>query len=357
MKPDWKRVLADAGAELDDDAEHVGHYGAPERELQVATTGNIFADLSHRGLIAVHGEDAGSFLQSQLTNDLAAVDAGSCPLAGHCSPKGRLLALFRIFRSGDAYYLSLPREQVEDAMARLRKFVLRARVTLEDVSESFVRLGIAGPGSDEELREALDAELPAAGRTAERDGLTVLHLPEEPSRFEVLGELVEPMARLWDRLNVRCAPVGSDAWELLTITAGIPTIYAGTMDRFVPQMVNLDLLGGIAFDKGCYPGQEVIARTRNLGRLKRRMYRGHAEADERPAPGTPVYAGTDASGQASGEVVAARPHPDGGFDLLAVLRLETGEPGSLQLGETDGPAVTLRELPYAVTIPDADESQ
>lgn len=357
MKPEWERVLVDAGAELDDEAEQVAHYGAPERELQVATTGNVFADLSHRGLIAVHGEDAGSFLQGQLTNDVAAVDAGSCPLAGYCSPKGRLLALFRIFRRGDAYYLSLPRDQVEDVMARLQKFVLRARVTLEDASESFIRLGVAGPGSADELSGALDTELPAAGQTAECDGLTVLHLPEEPFRVELVGEMVEPMARLFDRLNVRCAPVGADAWELLTVTAGIPAIYSGTVDRFVPQMVNLDLLGGIAFDKGCYPGQEVIARTRNLGRLKRRMYRGHIEADERPAPGTPVYAGGDASGQASGEVVAARPHPDGGFELLAVLRLEAAQSESLQLGDTDRPAITLRELPYAVTTPEAGETE
>ncbi|HYW03154.1 MAG TPA: folate-binding protein YgfZ [Gammaproteobacteria bacterium] len=344
MKPEWKQFLVDAGAELDDGA--VAHFGTPDRERQVATTGNVFADLSHLGVIGVHGEDAANFLQGQLTADLRDIDSGRATPAGHCDPKGRLLATLRVFRRDDRWALELPRDQVEFMLERLHKFVLRARVTLEDASDGIIRIGVSGPEAAAELEEILVGAVPAAPwMVAEREDASVIRLPGPHPRFEIAGERVEPMRRLWERLNVRCAPVGADAWQLLEIIAGLPTVYARTSGEFLPQMVNLDRIGGVSFRKGCYPGQEVVARVHSRGRVKRRMYRAHLEADATPAPGDPVLADGE---RTVGAVVDARPHPDSGSELLAVVEIDAASGTGLHLDAPGGRRLTLETLPYAV---------
>lgn len=344
MKPEWKQFLVDAGAELDDGA--VAHFGAPERERQVATTGVVFADLSHFGLVGVHGDDAAAFLQGQLTADLRGIDAGRATVAGYCDPKGRLLATLRIFRRDDRWALELPRDQVDALLERLHKFVLRARVTLEDASDSIIRIGVSGPGADDELEESLGRSVPAEPwMVASHDDASVIRLPGPQPRFEVAGERLEPMRRLWQRLNVRCAPVGSDAWQLLEIISGLPVVYARTSGLFLPQMVNLDRIGGVSFRKGCYPGQEVVARVRSRGRVKRRMYRAHLGSDSVPAPGDPIHAEGD---QAVGVVVEASPHPDSGCELLAVIEIDAASRGKLRLDGPRGPGLVLGALPYSV---------
>ncbi len=346
MIDEWKTFLEKAGAEFDGGC--VSSYGNPRRELSVALTGDIFADLSHYGLIAVHGAEAETFLQGQLTNDVSKLTPQRSQLSGMCNPKGRLLASFRVFRhgDGDGFYLSLPAEMLDDVLKRLRMYVLRARVTLEDASQTFVHLGVSGEQAAAALQASfgvLPAQVDAAGA---QDDSIVVRVPGGRPSYEVFVP-TERAKSQWDALNVRCAPVGAEAWRLLDIQAGIPSIYPQTREAFVPQMVNLQLIDGVSFKKGCYTGQEIVARMQYLGKLKRRMYRARVAAAEPPQPGDALFCAADPA-QSCGQLVSVASHPDGDYALLAVAQIAHAEdPGQpLRLGRADGPALTLEALPY-----------
>ena len=164
MKSDWKTFLADFGAEFE--GENVAHYGNPVHEREVALSGLVFADLGYQGVIGVHGADAGSFLQTQLSNDVSQLDDGSrSQLDAYCTPKGRMLGLMRVFRQGDSYYLRLPLDTLEAVLQRLRMYVLRAAVTLEDATDNFLRIGVSGAVAGKELQAVAGVEvLEGAGR-------------------------------------------------------------------------------------------------------------------------------------------------------------------------------------------------
>ncbi len=343
MIPDWKDFLEKAGAEFDD--RGVAHYGNLRRELSVALTGNVFADLSHYGLISAHGEDAAEFLLGQFTNDLREVDESHSQYSGYCNAKGRLLATFRVFRRGDSFYLSLPADMVESTLNRLRMFVLRSKVTLEDASDTFVHLGVSGDTAAADLEKVFGALPGKLHAVAQNEQGLIIRVPGVRPGYEVFTT-VEGATALWNTLNVHSAPVGADAWRLLDIEAGIPVIYPQTREAFVPQMVNLQLVDGVSFRKGCYPGQEIVARMQYLGKLKRRMYRARTDSAERPAPGDEVFPGK-AESQAVGKLVSAAPHPDGGYALLAVLQIPgAGSGETLHLGTPDGAPIELEHLPY-----------
>jgi folate-binding protein YgfZ len=343
MNPDWKPFLENAGAEFSNAC--VQHYGNLRRELSVAITGNVFADLSHYGLISVHGDDAQAFLQGQLTNDVSRVDEKHSQLSGYCNAKGRLLANFRLFQRGDSYYLCLPAEMVEGLIGKLRMFVLRSSVTLEEADGTFVHLGVSGSDTEEELRSFV-GEVPGRLHEVRQDERqAVIRVPGIHPSFEIFTD-VDRASELWTRLNVRSAAIGAEAWRLLDIEAGIPMIYPETREAFVPQMVNLQLVDGVSFKKGCYPGQEIVARMQYLGKLKRRMYRVRIDTEVQPLPGEDVYCAVDES-QSCGTLVSAAPHPDGGHAALAVLQIASAEGGAqLHLGGTDGPGIALESLPY-----------
>jgi folate-binding protein YgfZ len=343
MKIDWKAFLEEAGAEIEDD--RVVHFGNPVREQKVAVSGLVFADLSHLGVIAVHGADAESFLQSQLGNDVGQVDESSSQLNSYSTPKGRMLGLMRLFRQGDTWYLRLPKDTLEAVIQRLRMFVMRADVTLEDVSDNFVAIGASGEQAGEEIGSvtgAVPAEVDGVTHAAD---ITLLRVPGLQPRYEAFISSQEAAQRLWNSLNVRAAPVGESAWRLLEIYAGIPTIFAATSELFVAQMANLQLVNGVSFKKGCYPGQEIVARMQYLGTLKRRMYLGEIDTDQSIQPGDSLF-GSDNSEQAIGRIVDAQAHPDGGQVALAVLQIKSAESGDLHLGNAGGPAMVLKPLPY-----------
>ena len=343
MKIEWKTFLADAGAEFA--ADHVAHFGNPEQEREVALSGLVFSDLSHLGVIAVYGDDAEAFLQSQFSNDIRLVTGSSSQLSAYCTPKGRMLGLMRVFRLGETYYLRLPQDTIEAVLQRLRMYVLRADVTLEDASENFVRIGISGEAAADELGTVM-AKLPAEPDQIVHAGdISLLRVPGVRPRFEAYISSLENAGKLWDSLNVRGAPVGESAWRLLEILAGLPSIFAASSELFVPQMVNLQLVNGVSFKKGCYPGQEIVARMQYLGTLKRRMYLGRIDTDQPASPGDSLFTGTD-SEQAIGRVVDAQLHPDGGQALLAVLQIKIAEAGDMHLGSSTGPLMVLEDLPY-----------
>lgn len=348
MNPKWQEFMVERGAAVGPgDLVRL----ADQSTLQgTAGSGCVLFDLSHLGLIAVRGDDAESFLQGQLTNDIRELSAAHSQLTSHCSPKGRMLAIFRVMRLNDAIYLQLPLERLADSLKRLRLFVLRAQVTLEDASDDLVRIGIAGERAPGEL-EALGLRLPALeGDMAQSDGIGVLRLPGRTPRFELIGAVGSLMAT-WERLAARAAPGSADAWALDDIRAGLPTVYAETVDAFVPQMTNMQLIDGLSFTKGCYIGQEVVARMQYLGKLKRRMYVAEVETDAPPRVGDELHAPASTSEQASGRILDARPLGDGRYALLAVVEIEAAQSGEVRLGEK-GPALRLEPPPYGFA-PDA----
>jgi tRNA-modifying protein YgfZ len=337
MNPDWRAFLTARGARDGADA----HAPAPQAPADADCTRY---DLSHLGLIAVRGDDALTFLQGQLTNDVRAVSDTHSQLSSHCSPKGRMLALFRVLRLGDAIMLQLPRERVADTLKRLRLFVMRAKVTLVDESDGPIRIGIAGSGAVGALA-ALGLALPELDNAlAMTDEVTVLRLPAPVPRFELIGPF-ERLAPLWDALAPGSVMGDADAWALLDIRAGIPNVYNATVETFVPQMVNMQLIDGVSFNKGCYVGQEVVARMRYLGTLKRRMYLAEVESPTPPQPGDELHAAGSTSEQGAGRVVDARPLGAGRYALLVVAEIAAAEAGEVQFGSA-GPLLRCLPPPY-----------
>ena len=345
MKPEWQDFLKNAGAEIDDGT--VISFGNTEREQRIINTGLVVCDLSHLGLISVYGDDAATFLQGQLTNDIRNVSLHHIQLSAYCTPKGRMLANFRIFKREDTYYLHLTQELLESTLKRIRMFILMSKVTMENSSNALVRFGVSGPTAIEHLGEAI-SDLPAqVDDVTQTDGYTVIRLPGIHPRFEIYGEL-EPMKELWGKLDVHAAPVGAGPWEMLDIQAGIPTICGATSEAFVPQMANMQVINGVNFQKGCYSGQEVVARMQYLGKLKRRMYRIHIDTGDTVASGEQLYAAGSSSGQGTGNIVSAQPDPEGGYQALAVIDINDAENHPLQLIDENGPVIKLLGLPYSI---------
>ena len=342
MQGNWKAFLTQAGALFD--RERIESFGDPAWELRQALEGDILCDLSHLGLIRVGGEDAERFLQGQLTCDIRLIKEDSSRLGALCSPKGRMLATFRVFRREGDYYLRTRAEQVEPLLHKLRLYVLRSKVTLEDADPVLGRIGLAGRQSVLLLEEALGMVPLEPDRVLYHQGLTVIRLPGEPARFEIYGQY-PALENLWLALAPRSVPAGVEPWTLLEILAGVPAVHPETQEAFIPQMTNLQLLGGVSFRKGCYTGQEVVARTQHLGRLKRRMYRAHLDSGTLPRAGTPLHCPLAGESQDAGRIVEAARHPDGGFEVLAVVPMEYAREGTVYLGQ-DGPPLQFQPLPY-----------
>jgi folate-binding protein YgfZ len=345
MKQEWIEYLINSGAEFEDGI--LQHFGNPVRELRLARNGDILTDLSHTGLIAIRGDDAESFLQGQFTNDIRQVDNEHAQISGYCSPKGRLLANFLIFRRHDSYFLRLPKPLIESISKRLKMFVLMSKVVIEDASEGQIHIGYCGPNAEKELADLLGKVPVQDFDTLQSDDITIIRLPGINPRFEILGPL-DDIKKMWTALNVRGAPVGSEVWTWLTIQNGLPIISEATVDAFVPQMVNMHVINGVSFKKGCYTGQEIVARMQYLGKLKRRMYLAHIQSDKRPADGETLFAASSKSGQGTGKIVNVSAAPDGGFDVLAVIEINSVESDSIHLGDASGPELLIKELPYVV---------
>ncbi|MBC8022702.1 MAG: folate-binding protein YgfZ [Burkholderiales bacterium] len=282
---------------------------------------DLVADLSHNALLSVSGDDAAAFLHGQFTNDVQALAVGEAQWNGWCTPKGRLLATFLLLRRAEDFMMMLPTELAAPIAKRLTMFVLRSKVKIRDISDMYARRGIIGP-----------REEPGPMRVLEKEGTILVGL--EPGRVIALSApeaAVQPNA-------------SADAWELASIRAGVPVITAATQEAFVPQMANFDLVGGVSFKKGCYPGQEIVARMQYRGGLKRRMALAHIDGAERPAPGQSVYSGAFGD-QSAGTIVNAAPAPEGGFDALVVAQIESLGRGDLRWKSPDGPRLEIRSHP------------
>lgn len=344
MNETWKSFIKSQGAVLDGD--RVRHFGNAAQEHRAAAHGNILADLSDFALLRARGDDALNFLNGQLSNDVRQLDATHSQLASWCSPKGRMLAIFRLFRRGSDTLLQLPAAMQENILKRLRLFVMRAKVTLESMETELASIGLSGPDAEKILRDVAGFAPGGDNGCETRGEMTILSLPGPHPRFQITAPTAAVM-KLWENLKPKTLPAGPAVWAWLDIMAGIPSVYPETNEAFVPQMANLEVVGGVNFKKGCYPGQEIVARMQYLGKLKQRMYRAHVNDTNPPHPGEAIYA-PDFPGQSAGTVVDAQPAPDGGYDLLAVIQIGSVAHGQLHLGSENGPLLTIQSLPYVL---------
>jgi folate-binding protein YgfZ len=333
---------------MPNDTDPIDHRPDAAADSARALREPVLAPLPELGVMAVSGPDAVSFLQTQLTNDVAHLAPDALQLNGYCTAKGRLLASFHRWRHGEDVLLRLPRAILPAVMKRLSMFVLRAKVKIADASDQWTTAGLLGHGASEFLRLA-GVAVPAAPWTGTRMGdVRVDRVPGSdalPERFLLTSPAAAPPA--W---AASLPKVSSAAWWWSEIGAAVPTVFAATQEKFVPQMINFEVLGGVNFKKGCYPGQEVVARSQYLGKLKRRMQRAHADA-------TGVAVGADVfhSGEAQpvGTVVMAAAAPQGGTDLLFEVPIDRLAEGTLHATSSAGPALVLRALPYALFDPTA----
>lgn len=339
----WRDILTRAGAVFEND--RIQHFGNPAREREAAADGDVLVELSHLSVWRAQGEDAESFLQGQLSNDIRLVSDQRAQLSAYCNPKGRMLAIFLACRRGASYYLQLPASLAEPTFRRLRMFILRAKVQLDPADGELLRLGLSGPKT-ESLVTGLLGSFPADHYHVVQSGtVTAIRLPGPHPRVELLAPATDA-PELWQTLARAAQPAGAGVWSWLDIMAGVPVVLPGTVEEFVPQMANLELVNGVSFSKGCYPGQEIVARMHYLGRLKQRMFCLHLDdADTLPQPGTSIFS-PDLPGQGTGTVVDAAWSPRGGVDLLAVVHLSSAQHGELHLQDPSGARLVLQPLPY-----------
>lgn len=312
-----------------------------------AEAGCALTALTSLGLIKVQGEDARNFLQGQLTNDINDITPAQARLGAWCNPKGRMLALMLVFQHGDDLYLQLPRERIEAVLKRLHMFVMRSRVTLEDVSEEQPIIALWGSGISGLVEQLPDTDF----GTRQAGELAVIRFPGAQPRVQVIGEAAA-LTEYWKQAATSATLLNSRWWHLQNIQAGIPGIYDATAEAFIPQMVNLDLLQGISFSKGCYTGQEVVARMKYLGQLKRRMFLAHFSSEEPPKVGDSLFSPQSKSAQGAGRIVDAQPTPKGDWEALVVAEISAAESDDLHLGDAGGPKLDIQPPPYGLESPE-----
>ncbi len=304
-----------------------------------ADEGGVICPLPALGVLHVAGADAVDFLQNQLTQSVRDLGDTQTRLAAWCNAKGRTRALFRVLPSDTGLLLVTDNEVLEAVQPKLQMFVLRAQVALTRLSDSEGFLGFAGPAAEVLLTEIAGSLPTEPGELTRAGDLHIIALPHgERLRYLLLApaeQLAAIQARAEQALSVGNAPF----WRLLDIRAGLPEITLPIQESIIPTMLNLEPLNGISYEKGCYPGQEVVARMHYLGQLKRRMY--HAAIDAAP----PVVGESvkDANGGTAGTVLSAAATPEGGSELLAVLRIDAAEAGTLLVNDQP---LALLDLPY-----------
>jgi folate-binding protein YgfZ len=316
-------------------------------QIESLMTKSRYCELVHLGLVRFSGTEAHAFLHNQLTCDVGALASGSSTYGAYCTPKGRILATFLLWRVGEDFFMQLPTSLREPIQKQLSKYILRAKVKAADASSEWALLGIAGKDSEAVVRQAVGAVPGAVHDVTQTPEATVIKLPGE--RYGI-GATRDKAPAILASLAATAEKAGADYWDWLDIRAGIATILPATQEAFVPQMVNLDLIGGVSLTKGCYPGQEIVARMHYRGTLKQRMYLANVGGTDQPQPAEKLYS-PDFGEQACGTIVNAARSPEGGYDVLAVMQIASADKGDVRWKAPGGPVLKFMQLPYSVSVP------
>ena len=288
----------------------------------------------------MRGVDASKFLQGQLTCNLDYLSDAKATLGARCTQKGRMQSSFRILLEGDGRLLAMASELIEAQLADLKKYAVFSKSKLTDESAAWVRFGLQN--ADAALL-SLGLELPAETDSVVRNN-DLIAIRASANRAE-LWSRAEQATDIQSRLAAQLPEGTLNDWLLGQIQAGIGQVFGTTREEFIPQMLNLQAVGGVSFKKGCYTGQEIVARMQYLGKLKRRLYRLTLEGEALPEPGAALFSPVHAS--AVGNVVVAA-HAESGIELLAVLQADAAESGEIHLGSAEGTKLHLAKLPYTL---------
>ena len=314
---------------------------------------NFIADADALGLILVTGDDAQSFLQNQLSNDISFIDKTKSQISAYSTAKGRMLGIFRIIQIDNGYILITTKSLVSDLLNRLQMYVLSSQVSLADASDHFARFVIATNKKEATAITPLPDEINAV---LQNDSLISLQLNQtgDQQRYLFLCLSMAEASALWLKFSSHLRVANFESWRLSDIKAGIPSIYPETAEQFVLQMSNLDLLGGVSFKKGCYPGQEIIARMHYLGKLKRRLFLATLDTSQRPSPGDEICAQptTTAAPTAdgSGMVVDAITDDNGICYCLYIAQIKKANDNNLCL--LNQPKINFNPVGLPYSIPD-----
>jgi folate-binding protein YgfZ len=342
----WRQILS-ADAYFSTEDATLLHFGSPEQELRQAVNGSLVTPLPQFACIEAEGAEARAFLHAQFTNDVQNLPENTAQFSAWCTAKGRMLANFILHpypaAAGEKFRLLLATELVPTILKRLRMYVLRSKVALTDHTNVLGHLGLAGTDTPAVLG-ALGLSVPEENMrlTLMDNNVTLLTLPD--GRY-ILSAPWPALPELWQQLSARLPPVGVPVWQWLDVRAGLPWVGGATTEAFVPQMMDFEKMGGVSFKKGCYPGQEIIARSQYLGQIKRHLYR--VESKRPLASGEDLFSPTS-PGQSVGKVVTAAPTLVGACTALAVV-LENAAP-DLRQNDADGPKL------QATAVYKADES-
>lgn len=312
---------------------------------------NFICDVDEVGLILVTGEDATEFMQNQLSNDINLIDEAHFQLSSYSTPKGRMLAIFRVLRIANGYILLTTKSLVLPLLQRLQKYIVQSQVTLADASGHFARFAIQTDTAAVIEHPLLAQEV---GASFQNDSVFSLQLEPQAGqrRYLVLCLSADEARSLWSEFSAALQVAGYASWKLAEIKAGMPVIHPQTSEEFVLQMSNLNLLGGVSFKKGCFPGQEIVARMQYLGTLKRRMFLASLETLQLPAPGDEIVTRGKDIVDGSGKIVDAEFAGDGLCYCLYIARIEKAESGKLCLLTQPDTTFKNIDLPYS----DEDEA-
>ncbi len=339
LNKNWLIFLLSNGFAVSDDSP---------AHLKKRSTNNAtyLYDLSELGALFCDGEDANTFLQGQLSNDISLLsDKHPHQLSSYCTPKGRMLALFHVLKLEQGFALIAPHAVLDKVKSRLQMFVMRSKVTFTEEKDA-VLLGISTTNDTDKLI-ALCQQYNA--KSYPNTTLSITEEKQTARRFILTN--TEAASKLWPLLSKQCGLGDSYSWRALDINSGLPQLYAPLIEALIPQSLNLDLVNGVNFKKGCYPGQEIIARVKYRGKPKTRMVSAELSAEHAVQIGQSVF--IDGKAQSAGQVVNLVPgvHTASGNHLLQItLPINALSTGNVYLGEADGPALVRRPLAYLIAI-------
>ncbi|MDW3094922.1 MAG: hypothetical protein R8G33_04530 [Gammaproteobacteria bacterium] len=300
--------------------------------------------LNHLVCYKVTGEDATLFLQGQFSNDINSVSTSAGQISSYCTPKGRMLATLYIFKQDDSYILVTSKDIAEQVMKRLQMYVMRSKVVIGPMDEAILA-GVCGDKENKILDELNITAPDNHYQTSINDTTLCINIPGVSTRYIIIGD--QSLYTKLECLNSDDINIFSETyWQWLDILAGLPNITSNVQEAFVPQMANMELIEGVSFSKGCYPGQEVVARMHYLGKANRRMFRVEVENNEPVNIGDDIF--THGSDQPIGKFISVINEANNKYAGLVILRLEAAKMNQLAIGSSSGNSVNIKPLPYDV---------
>ncbi|BBP43467.1 YgfZ/GcvT domain-containing protein [Thiosulfativibrio zosterae] len=351
INPQWQTFLASQGAIFGDNFG-VDSFGHPDLERFLIKNGPVMTSQAHQGLLKLSGEDTFAFLQGQLSNDLKDVTVENAQLSAYCDPQGNVLAIFLIFKVGDDFFLSFDGSLKEIIQKRLTMFVMRSKVKITDESQNLIRIGFAGDFADLDVQRLLGTKLKNEYEVAQLDKeeakATLIKVPGPYHRYEIFAD-ASSAEFIWSKLRSNSEQTNQHDWQLLNIAAGIPSINLQTQGKLVAQFLNLDKLSGINFKKGCFPGQEIIARMHYRGKVTKRMMRLRFDEPVDVNIGEEIILNDAAEKHYKFMIINKNPDIFKGSMMLGVGTLKPLENVTGGLATESGVAVSIEPMPYDLT--------